>query len=125
MPTPQAGAERRRFSRIDFHRPAELTVGEASAASCGVLDLSLAGALVEVPAGFAAAPGDRCRLRVHLGLGTCVEMDGVVVHRRAGTLGVRCTGIDLDGISHLRRLVELNLGDRSQLLRELGALVGR
>lgn len=124
MPTPHTGAERRRFSRIGFHRPAELTVGEVSA-PCGVLDLSLAGALVEVPAGVAADPGEWCRLRVHLGPGASVEMDGVIVHRRGGALGVRCTGIDLDGISHLRRLVELNLGDRSQLLRELGALVGR
>jgi len=32
--------------------------------------------------------------------------------------------IDLDSISHLRRLVELNLGDEALLERELAALGG-
>ena len=31
--------------------------------------------------------------------------------------------IDLDSISHLRRFVELNLGDEQELERELGALL--
>jgi hypothetical protein len=37
-------------------------------------------------------------------------------------LGFVCQYIDLDSISHLRRLVELNLGDGSLLERELAAL---
>jgi hypothetical protein len=34
-----------------------------------------------------------------------------------------CKEIDLDSISHLRRLIELNLGDQEELERELGALL--
>ena len=37
--------ERRRFSRISFHRPAELDV-RAARVTCEVLDVSLKGALV-------------------------------------------------------------------------------
>jgi PilZ domain-containing protein len=117
--------ERRRFSRIAFHRPAELVVG-AAATTCGVLDVSLRGALVEVPAAFPAELGQACALVIRLAaLDAAIELAGVVVHREGATLGVRCTGIDLESITHLRRLVELNLGDTDLLHRELGALVGR
>ena len=37
-------------------------------------------------------------------------------------LGLRCVDIDLDSITHLRRLVELNLGETELLERELSAL---
>ena len=37
-------------------------------------------------------------------------------------VGMVCRHIDVDSISHLRRLVELNLGDEALLERELAAL---
>jgi hypothetical protein len=116
--------ERRRFSRIAFHRPAQLDVGSARA-TCEVLDLSLRGALVEAPAGFAAGAGQRCTLVVRLDAGVAeIRMEGEIVHRAGTQVGLRCVEIDLDSIMHLRRLVELNLGDEEALHRELSALVG-
>lgn len=116
--------ERRRFSRITFHRPAELDVGGARG-TCEVLDLSLRGALVEVPVGFPGAVGERCTLAVRLDAGVAViRMAGEIVHREGMQVGLRCVEIDLDSIMHLRRLVELNLGDEAALHRELSALVG-
>lgn len=117
------GEERRRFSRITFHRPVDLDVGGARA-SCELLDVSLKGALVEVPAGCAVDLGGKCSLVIHLDAGEAlIRMDGEVVHRQGTTAGIRCTEIDLDSISHLRRLVELNVGDEEILHRELSALV--
>lgn len=117
--------DRRRFSRITLHRPAELETG-ASRATCELLDVSLKGALVEAPVGFAAEVGARCTLTVRLdGAEATIRMDGEVVHREGVQVGVRCTSVDLDSIAHLRRLVELNLGDEELLHRELSALVGR
>lgn len=49
-------------------------------------------------------------------------MDGTVVHCEDGHLGFRCDHIDLDSISHLKRLVELNLSDEALLERELSEL---
>lgn len=117
--------ERRRFSRIAFHRPAELDVlGERAA--CELLDVSLKGALVEVPPRFAGRQGQPCALTIRLDAGDAVvRMEGEVVHREGAGLGLRCTGIDLESIAHLRRIVELNLGDEDLLHRELSALVGR
>jgi hypothetical protein len=117
--------DRRRFSRIAFHRPAELdAAGER--VTCELLDISLKGALVEVPAGFRGQEGQACALAIRLDAGdVMVRMDGEIVHREGTALGLRCTGIDLDSIAHLRRIVELNLGDEELLHRELSALVGK
>ena len=54
-----------------------------------------------------------------------IRMEGEIAHRDGTQVGMRCTGIDLDSIAHLRRLVELNLGDEELLHRELSALVRR
>lgn len=117
--------ERRHFSRIAFHRPAELDVRIARG-TCEVLDVSLKGALVEVPHGFPAHVGQRCTLAVRLDAGDAeIRMEGEIVHREGTQAGIRCVEIDLDSISHLRRLVELNVGDEGVLQRELSALVGR
>jgi hypothetical protein len=118
--------ERRRFSRITFHRPAELdALGDR--VTCELVDVSLKGALVEVPARFGGPRGSACVLTIRLddaGDAT-VRMEGEIIHREGLALGLRCTGIDLDSIAHLRRIVELNLGDEDLLHRELSALVGR
>ena len=38
-------------------------------------------------------------------------------------IGLRCNAIDIDSVSHLRRLwLNLNLGDESQLSKELSEL---
>ena len=115
--------ERRRFSRIVFHRPASLELGGAQTA-CEVVDLSLKGANLEVPPEFAGRAGDTCALVVHLApAGPTLRMEGALVHREPGRAGFRCDAIDLEGIAHLRRFVELNLGDEALLHRELAALV--
>jgi hypothetical protein len=117
--------ERRRFSRIAFHRPAELDAAGARV-TCELLDVSLKGALVEVPVSFEGAKGQPCALTIRLDAGdVTVRMEGEIVHREGPALGLRCTGIDLDSIAHLRRIVELNLGDEELLHRELSALIGR
>jgi hypothetical protein len=115
--------ERRRFSRIAFQRPAELRIGD-EIATCEVVDVSLRGALVEAPAAVSVDAGQPCALVIRLDAGDAViRMDGQISHREGTLVGIRCTEIDLESIAHLRRLVELNLGDDEALHRELAALV--
>jgi hypothetical protein len=115
--------ERRRFSRIVFHRPAELE-SRGERATCEVLDVSLKGALLEAPASFRGQAGHPCALAIRLDAGDAViRMEGEIAHRASRQIGVRCDEIDLESIAHLRRLVELNLGDDELLHRELAALV--
>jgi len=124
MATVRPHDERRRFSRITFHRPGLITVAGVQS-EVGVLDVSLKGALLEVPVGLVAQVGAHCAVRIHLDQGEAIiHMEGQVAHRNDRRLGVRCTSIDLDSIAHLRRLVELNLADENLLHRELAALIG-
>ncbi len=116
--------ETRRFSRISFHRPAVLLLA-AGRGACEVLDVSLKGALLELPAGVEPGAGERCTLEIRLDAGeAAIRMVGRVAHRADRRVGIRCEEIDLESITHLRRLVELNLGDDDLLHRELAALVG-
>jgi hypothetical protein len=57
--------------------------------------------------------------------GLAIAMDVTPIHLGENRLGFRCDRIDLASASHLRRLVELNLGDPALLERELAALVGQ
>ena len=45
-----------------------------------------------------------------------------VVHEGKEETGLQCNAIDIDSVTHLRRLVELNLGDDTQLNKELSQL---
>lgn len=114
--------EKRRFSRIAFRHSAHLHVG-AHDYVCELVNLSLKGALLR-PASGALLPGADCVLELVLDDGEhCVRMAGVVAHSEAGLVGVACQSIDLDSVSLLRRLIELNLGDPALLERDLHALV--
>lgn len=115
--------KQRRFARIPFRGPAVLEVGPTKT-ECMLLDVSLKGALVEVPAALNAKSGDACSVLIRLGTGDAhVTMVGEVVHVTGNHVGVACNEMDLDSAAHLRRLVELNLGDEALLEREIAALV--
>jgi len=87
------------------------------------MDLSLKGALLHCPATWQATIGQDVSLDVQISEGIHIRMQGVVAHIEADHVGVTCQHIDLDSAAHLRRLVELNLGDEAQLHRELQALI--
>ncbi|MDR2787888.1 MAG: PilZ domain-containing protein [Candidatus Accumulibacter sp.] len=115
--------ERRKCSRIAFDAPATLTLaGRVSEAI--ILDLSLKGALIQLPADTVAADQALCQLRVRLDETLAeIVMEARVTHREGRQAGLRCLSIDLDSVTHLRRLVELNLGDAALLDRELSELI--
>ena len=52
-----------------------------------------------------------------------ISMDASLVHANTDSLGFCCDHIDLESMTHLRRLLELNLGDEDQINRELSALI--
>ncbi len=118
-----AGDNRRRFSRIQFHRAAELVLG-TERFPVEVVDISLNGALLQVPSGFSGRKGQPCSLSVRLEPSEShIRMVGEMAHVEAGRVGIRREEIDLESMAHLRRLVELNLGDPGLLDREFDALV--
>ena len=113
---------RRQFTRILFSIKAFLEV-EDQKFPISIHDISLNGALVTKPT---AAPSLLNKLGILsftlTGCDSVVEMHIAVVHEHDGDIGLRCNAIDIDSVTHLRRLVELNLGDEQQLNKELSQL---
>lgn len=118
--------EPRHFSRIPFHADVQLhfhLVKEVQMAN--LLDISLKGALVEtsqsIPRVF---KGKVCRMLLSLSSGgEHITMEGKVVHQEGRLMGIECQHIDLDSMTNLRRLVELNMGDEKLLERELAEML--
>jgi pSer/pThr/pTyr-binding forkhead associated (FHA) protein len=113
--------EQRDFSRIHFEVPATLHQDRRQWQT-RLSDISLHGALVERPADWEAVEGRLYLLDVHLNDEITIHMDVEVAHADAQWIGFRCHDIDVDSITHLRRLVELNLGNPELVERELSAL---
>lgn len=119
--TPTEQEDQRKFSRIPFDVPVTISRDE-QVWDTGLIDISLHGALIKVPQDFAPDPGLEYRLAIHLEGGPDICMDVLVAHQEKEELGLNCKDIDVDSITHLRRLVELNLGDPELLERELSSL---
>lgn len=118
----QPNANRRRFQRILFDAPCLLHQGDHSWHT-RLLDISLKGLLVERPANWNADPTKPLEATVQLNDQTAaIVMALETAHATAQQLGFNCQYIDIESATHLRRLVELNLGDQALLDRELSAL---
>lgn len=115
--------ERRRFQRIEFDADTELSQG-AKAWTVELHDISLKGLLVDQPQNWDGNPDLPFVATISLDRETSLRMEVLLAHREETLLGFTCQHIDLDSISHLRRLIELNLGDEALLERELAALGG-
>lgn len=114
--------DNRRFSRVLFSGPVQLK--NADTAYTGQLqDLSLKGALLRLEKAAELRSGQHFQLQFQLNeSGVDLYMDVTVAHLNGSCVGVRCDKIDIDSASHLRRLLELNLGDADLLSRELTEL---
>jgi hypothetical protein len=115
--------ERRIFSRIPFNGKVTLIAGQ-SRWTANLLDISMKGVLISHPAEWHGKKGDPAQLQINLSNSAVViTMDATLSHSSAEFLGFHCEHIDLDSMTHLRRLLELNLGDEERINRELSALV--
>ncbi|MAK87806.1 MAG: PilZ domain-containing protein [Pseudomonas sp.] len=117
-------SDRRRFQRIEFDAATELVQGDRRW-PVELHDLSLKGLLVRRPEGWDADAEQPFEARVRLADDAEVRMEVAMTHEEGDLIGFVCQHIDLDSIAHLRRLVELNLGDDALLERELAALGGQ
>lgn len=119
--------ERRRFSRIPFDAIAHINTEDGDEfLNCAVLDISLKGLLIIKPGQWQARLGQACVVDLLLQQGEVViEMHATVAHIDEDSIGFESKEIDLDSITHLKRLMELNLGDEGLLHRELSALIDK
>lgn len=114
--------ERRRFSRIRFDAGCELHT-PSGPVEVQLVDISLRGALIESSKALNLSAGEVAELHIYLANDILIRMPGTVTHIQGEHYGFRASDMEIDSISHLRRLVELNLGDESLLEREFEAML--
>lgn len=113
----------RRFLRSVFQAPARLNLG-GHMREVRLLDVSFKGALVDLGEKQVCPLGTRGRLRLQLSPVSFIAMDVAVTRLEGSRMGLQCTHIDLDSVTHLRQLIERNSQDPTLLGRELAVLVG-
>lgn len=115
--------DQRRFVRIAFAAPATLSLATRVCA-CEVLDLSFKGALLRLHNPGRLDSGEACHLDLPLGeRDERIRMAGRIAHVEDQRIGIACSSIDVDSLTHLRRLIELNSLDPALFERDLAALI--
>ena len=112
---------KRRFNRIFYTAEATLN-SDNNSLPCKIIDISLKGCLVRFDNAWTEPMENLYTLKMQLSDDICIEMQVSVTHVIGNDAGFKCEHIDIDSISQLRRLVELNLGDSELLERDLLAL---
>ncbi len=114
--------DQRKFTRIPFESKIHIVSTEDSW-YCELIDISLKGVLSTIPENWDGVKGEYFLLELLLNDSDIqIRMEVSVVHIENNRVGFKCEHIDLDSVTHLRRLVELNIGDKEILGRELSEL---
>ncbi|MCK4842096.1 MAG: PilZ domain-containing protein [Methylococcales bacterium] len=111
----------RHFHRI-FYNSDVILKGESKSIPCKLIDISLKGCLLRFDEPWTEPLERLYTLELQLSEDRFIYMQVSVSHVINCNAGFKCEHIDIDSISQLRRLVELNLGDSEMLERDLLAL---
>ena len=110
---------RRIFSRVKFETNISVCF-ENRKTDAKLVDISLKGALVQLKQKLSIKHGDVCHLDISLNNDEIViRIDTELVFHKDFQYGFKFHDIGLDSMTHLRRLVELNIGDSDQIKKEL------
>jgi hypothetical protein len=114
-------SERRQYQRIPFI--AEVVIEhDDQKFSCSLLDISLKGLLVEPPSDTNVSKDSSYSIELVLGEDAAIKMEAKISHDDGTHWGMEWNNIDLEGLTHLRRLLELNMSDPDEVNRELADL---
>ncbi len=114
-------SNQRTFTRIFFDAETVVTQGD-HIWPVQLIDISLRGILIQVLPDQKVIDDNPVDISIHLGGDIQICMTARVANHKDDKVGLLCEHIDVDSMTHLRRLVELNMGDTSLLERELSAL---
>ena len=118
---PDITNDKRHFHRIFYNANVTLT-SDTNSQPCQLIDISLKGCLLEFDNPWSAPLENIYSLQLKLSEEVVITMQVSPTHVIGNNAGFKCEHIDIDSISQLRRLVELNLGDSDILERDLLAL---
>lgn len=117
--------ERRQFSRVAFQSQCFIISGDKKIE--GTLDdISIKGALVYVEVETGLKTHDDCTFELNLtGTDITLHIEAQLVYTKESHYGLRFGNMELESMTHLRRLVELNIGDSNKVQQELFFLIGQ
>ena len=118
----KAENEKRHFCRVPFISNVHISFDEQNW-ECHLLDISLKGFLIEPPREFEMKRDTLYSISLTLSKEVVITMHAKVIHSEANHMGLQWVDIDLDSITALRRLLELNLNNPEEIHRELAELV--
>ena len=113
--------DNRHFHRILYAAEANLHC-EKNNWNCEIIDLSLKGCLLSFDLPWDENQEKLYTLTLVLSEQAKIEMVLTAMHVVGNKVGFKCEHIDIDSITELRRLVELNLGNSALLERDVLAL---
>ena len=112
---------RREYTRIFFDAET-VVIQDDHIWPVQLVDISLRGVLIKILPGQMLRDADQLDVSIHLGGGTEICMSVHIVSQQGDQVRLACDHIDIESMTHLRRLVELNVGASSLLERELHVL---
>jgi len=119
--TEYSDKERRKFTRIQFDTTATITQNDNSF-DAHLVDISLNGLLVETPKQYTLRSDLSTDIKISLSNDATIIITAKLIHSSDDTLGFQCESIDVESMSHLRRLLEFNMSNphaTERLLAEL------
>ncbi|MDX2322488.1 MAG: PilZ domain-containing protein [Moritella sp.] len=114
-------ANKRHFQRVLFDHQATLSSNNQQWPT-NVIDLSLRGLSCTKPRNATFKIDQLLTLSITLTEQQVIIMETIIIHSEEHSLGMKCTRIDINSISELRRLVQLNLADEALLQRDIDQL---
>ncbi|MCZ4308730.1 MULTISPECIES: PilZ domain-containing protein [Vibrio] len=111
--------ERRQFSRVVYQTPTDISQGNVNV-SGSVQDLSLHGLLIQCDKLQQLRADIPVQVSFKLENSDInIQLEATIVSTINTSMRLRIEHLDIDSISHLKRLVELNVGDDELLYREI------
>ena len=121
MTNPSSEHEKRHYRRIPFIAEVIMSKNGLEWSSV-LLDISLKGMLVDSPSNIDSEMNAIYSIELVLGEDVSINMEARITHVNENHWGMQWENIDIDGLSHLRRLLELNLSDAEEMHREIAEL---
>ena len=115
--------DRRNYQRVPFATKAEINCSGKKYHG-ELLDISLQGALVLYKGTIPLEECNRCELSIHLlNSEITLQFEANLLHRRDNKFGFKFISEDTETATHLRRLLELNIGSSEAIDREVDFLL--
>jgi len=115
--------ERRIFSRVRFVAKVQINY-DSRVYDAKMLDISLKGTLIESGTDIFLEKTKQCKIKLCLmNPDVTLNFDSELIYQDSKNLGFKFLRVDNTTMMHLRRLLELNIGDSDTIQKELSFLV--